>query len=223
MNYSLRKSAGWGAGLFLVAALLSASVLAFTDRVEASSDKYKFTVRGIVREVTPAAKTIRVYVTYASSAAKDELLGNTQDFNVNSAKFYKWSGDKKSRTTLSKVAQVGDEVVLYGQKKGEDQFSAATVTTNDRTFEVVGLLREYNSSDGTLRMEASFSTYKNSQFKGKDIWIGLLSNTKVYASSGAEMNTDELKANDQKIKVKGVMEGSNWKVNTIWNEYKKAK
>lgn len=213
----------WVGALALIA-LVAGAVVVGTRANAAATNKYTFTARGIVREVNLKGSTLRLYVQYTSTNAEKDLLGQTQDFNVNGAKFYKWVNGKKTRVTYSKMAQVGDEVAIKGVAKSNDEYKLSEATKNDRSFSVIGKLHNYNANDRTMQITVTSSTYKSATYVGKDVWMQYGDSAKFKGGnkSDVDINSDDVKANEQKVKVTGVMEGNNWVVYNFYDNYKKA-
>lgn len=197
--------------------------VAWSHRANAAGDRYKFLAKGIVTEVNTTGNTIRVVATYASDQAKSDLLGTAIDYTVKGSTFYKWQNGKKNRVTFTKVAQVGDEVVVYGAAKANGQYNASWVVCNDRSFSVIGKLREHKAEAKQLRLEVISSTYKDAYYKNKEIWVEYGNNAKLYTNTNAEMNWDDLTVSDQRFKVQGSIQTNKWDVTKAWDNYKKAK
>lgn len=189
----------------------------------ASSNSYKFLVRGNVTEVDRANKTINVVTKHASESAKVDLAGSEVEFNTSAAAVYKWVNGKKVRVTLGGVV-VGQEVVMEGAKRSEGRFNVSKITINDNSFTVVGVLRKHDEVKNALRMDVSYSSYKSAAVLGKRITIQYAGNTKFYSRTGKEISEEELGTGDQNIQVIGkVVNGSVWEAAKVTDDYAKAK
>jgi hypothetical protein len=188
----------------------------------ASSDSYKFVARGNVTAVDRANNTVTMATKHASAEAVEDLAGSNVEFNVKGAKVYKWVNGKKVRVTLGGVP-VGHEVVLEGAKRSEGRFNVSKITVNDNTFTIVGVLQNKDSSNKTLKVEVSYTSYKSSIYKDKTITLYYGGNTKFYTREGSEINVEDFTENDQRIKMTGtVTGGSKWEVLKLWDNYPKA-
>ncbi|HLC49135.1 MAG TPA: hypothetical protein VJI96_01980 [Candidatus Andersenbacteria bacterium] len=206
-----------GGVMVIFAGLATASV------VFASSDTYKFVVRGNVTEVDKGNNTVTVYTKHASAKAKDDLAGNTTEFNATGVKVYKWVKGKKVRVTLGGVP-VGNEVVMEGAKRSEGRFNVSKITVNDNAFSAVGIIRGQSTSNKTLTVDVSYTDYKPTTFKDKRIIFSYGDNTKFYTKAGVEMNADEVANNDEQVKITGtVTSGSKWEALKVTDNYPKAK
>lgn len=189
----------------------------------AGSSNYRFLVRGNVTAVDRSAKTVTVYTTHASPLATDDLAGNVVEFNATSAKVYRWVNGKKTRVTLGGVP-VGYEVVMEGAKNKNGHFEVTKITVNDNAFSVVGLLRDIDTANKTMKVEVSYSSYKSSTFLKKNVIFHYGGNTKFYTRSGSEKNQDEISAGDQRVKITGtVTNGTKWEALKVYDDYAKAK
>jgi hypothetical protein len=184
-----------------------------------ATDVYKFLVRGIVTEVTASANSVTMYSTHTSDLAKNDLGGVVQDFNVKTTKFYKWVGGKKVRVKIGSV-KVGDEVVMRGVKKSNGQFNVTKLTVNDRSFSIVGKLKEIDTTNRKLTILVGTSTYKQKTYVDKEVVMTYDDNTE-FKSLGSLINFDELVANNQKVKVIGaIVNDGQWEVTNLWNNVK---
>lgn len=189
----------------------------------ASNDTYKFVVRGNVEEVDRANNTVTLNVKHASAQAADDLAGDTVEFNVNGAKVYKWVDGKKVRVTLGGVP-AGYEVVMEGAKRSEGRFNVSKITVNDNTFSIVGILKDHDESNKTLKVEISYTSYKSAIFKNKTITLTYGGNTKFYTREGSEIQVEDFDEDDQQIKITGIVtSGSKWESAKVWDNYQKAK
>lgn len=205
------------------AVIVAAAGAIATTGVFASDDTYKFVARGNVSEVDRANNTVTVNVKHASAKAVDDLAGNTVEFNVNGAKVYKWVNGKKVRVTLGGVP-AGQEVVLEGAKRSEGRFNVSKLTVNDNAFSIVGILKDKDASNKTLKVEVSYTSYKSSIFKDKTITLYYGGNTKFYTREGSEIQVEDFTEDDQKVKITGtVTSGSKWEALKLWDNYQKTK
>lgn len=202
-----------GGGMLAVVALLAVVAVGAN-----ATDEYAFLVRGIVTENNTTTKTVRVYVTHTSPAAQNDLAGNVQDFSVSTATFYKWvSGVKK--TVNQSAATVGSEVVLKGVKKTSGQFNVTALTVNDRSFEIVGKIREHDTALRRVKILVGTSTYKQAFYVNKEVAMQYDDNT-VFMSLGKVINSDEVTADNQTVKVRGVVSNGAWELSRFWDDYK---
>ncbi len=204
--------------LAVVALLIGAALPAH------ASDVYKFTLKGNVTEVDKGAKTITIYPTSTSAKAQNDLAGTKTEFNVAGAKFYKYdSNGKKVRTTIGNVP-VGNEVVASGAKRANGNFNISELTVNSNTFSLVGTLKDFDTSNKTMTVTVSYTTYKSGTYLNKDVKIYYGSNMTVMNDHKVEINSDEVSNNSEKVKVTGTV-GNGWKFEalTMIDGYAKAK
>lgn len=181
-----------------------------------ATDVYKFLIRGIVTEVTPAANSVTMYSTHTSGLAKTDLAGVITDFNVKTTKFYKWALGKKKRVTIGSV-KVGDEVVMQGVKKSNGQFNVVKLTVNDRSFSIVGKIKAIDTTNRTITILVGTSTYKQVTYVNKEVVMTYDDNTEFF-SLGNLINSDEQTADSQKVKVIGaIVNDGQWEVTKLWN------
>lgn len=205
-------------GIALVlTATVAVSALAFVGYQSQASSSYTFLVRGYVTQVHHATNKVHVSATYASDRAKADLAGNDLEYSVNGAAFYKWENGIKKRVTWTKSAEVGDEVVMYGTRRNESQ-TVRWLVVNDRTFTVIGKIKDHDKSAKTMQVAVTSSTYHNSVYAGKDIIIKYDGNTR-FTSDGRTVESDDIPASNQRAKFTGDQDFSTWKVTQVWNNY----
>lgn len=208
----------WSFLITIAAAALVLGGLAYSHRTSAAADRYQFLVRGIVIEVDQKGNSVRVSATHTSDSA-DELAGVPTDFNVNGAKFYKWTNGVKKRVSLTKSAQVGDEVVMRGAAKDNGNYNVQWLVVNDRTFTITGKLKEHETGAKTLKVAINTSTYKQSQFLDKEVIINY-GNSTTFKTDGSEVNPDEVPGSSQKVKIVGKIEDNKWNATHVFNNVK---
>lgn len=207
------KKVLFGGGVLL--AVMTLAVV--SSNSQAATDDYTFLVRGMVKENDQATKSINVYTTHASPAAKNDLAGNRQDFSLSTAKLLKWVGGKKVPVSLGSVT-VGSEVVLSGVKKSDGSFRVSWLVINDRSFDVVGKLRNHDETLNMLTIEVGTSTYKQSTYVNKDV-VFLYDETTEFMSLGTVIQQDELNADGQRVKVRGARANGHWELTRVWDSY----
>lgn len=188
-----------------------------------ASDRYKFSIRGNVTAVDRANNTVTIYTTHASSKAETDLAGEKVEFTTQGAKIYDYVKGKKHRTTLGHVP-VGNEVVAKGAKKSNGQFGITELTVNGNTFSLVGVVQGRNAGDKTITINVTTSTYKEANYKGKDLVVYYGNNTVFRNDSLEQINADELASNQETAKITGtVTNSSKFEVLTVIDGYSKAK
>lgn len=183
----------------------------------AATDKYKFIIRGIVTDVDADQKTLTASVTHVTGKAANDLQGKTPLFKASSAKIYKTGAGKEVRIKLSGV-KVGDEIVMKGVAKSDDTFALTWAHVNSRSFEVVGILKERDSTLKTVKLLVKTSSYKSSTYKDKEVVMKYGGNT-VFTSGGQSRESDEITAGDQKVKVSGTIVGTAWEISKFVDNY----
>lgn len=210
----------WGAG----AATLVVAVAVFLSQSASAEGTYTFVIRGDVTAVDRANKTVTIYTRYAPGKAQNDLAGETVEFNVNGARFFKYDANlKKVRTTIGSVP-VQAEVVAKGAKRSEGRFNISELTVNPSDFSLVGKVKAHDTTNKIITVEVTSSTYKESSFKGKDVKLYYGDNTTFRNSSLGQINSDELANNGEKIKATGaIISGWKYEVRTVIDGYEKAK
>jgi hypothetical protein len=213
------------AGASLVAAVaIVGGFLSDLNSVNASSGTYNFTIRGIVMAVDKTAKTVTVSVTHTSPAATADLAGVSQEFNVSPARFYNYNAAlKKVRVTLGNVP-IGNEVVLQGAKRGEGRFNVSLLTVNPNAFSIVGYVQDQNTTDKTITVQVTSSTYKEAAIKGNNVVMYYGGSTTFRNAQLKDINADELDAHQERAKLTGIVtNGSKYEVQAVIDGYAKAK
>jgi hypothetical protein len=209
-------------------ALLSA-VLLFTVALragvgDAAGVRYKFTARGVITQFDEANKTIKVDVTKAPGKAFDDLEGQNKEFTVGSAKVYSLLNGKDKRVTYHNLA-VGQEIGFKGSAKDDDKYDLSFIRIHDRSFSVVGLLKEHTTATRTIKVLVQSSTYKNSTYKGEEVTMTYPEDATFYEKKvGTEVSFSDVTADDQKVRVTGkITSSSSWEVKNLFNNYKGTK
>ncbi len=199
----------------IIILIVIAAVLA--TAANAASDKYKFVVRGVVTAVDSDAKTITAAITHATGKAKDDMQGKTILFKASTAKIYKTGSGKDVRIKLSGV-KVGDEVIAKGAAKSDDTFALSWAHVNARSFEVVGIAKEHNTTLKTFKIKVDTTSYKSSTYKGKEV-VMKYSDSTTFTSGGQSRESDEIQGGDQKVKVSGKISGTDWEIEKFIDNY----
>ncbi len=190
-----------------------ATLVFYGSSAEAVKTTYKFVVRGDVKAVDRAGNTVTVYGRYSSAEAKEELAGSVVEFNVKGAKVYKYDEKlKKMRTTLGAL-NLGDEVVLQGNKKKAGQFRVSKITRNYHTVNLRGTLQGHDLDGGILEVDidklvrkADGKAYKTKTFpKGTRVKVYYdKDSTKVVNNTGVEINRDDIANSNEKVTILGI-------------------
>lgn len=209
---------GAAAGGLLVVVLIFG---AFATK--AANQRYAFVIRGIVTKVDTTNKTINLDVTKATGKAYDDLAGKNTEFKLTSPTYYKYSNAtaKDTRVTLGSVA-VGQEVGVKGVAKDDDTYHITWLRIHDRSFETVGLLKNHNTGAKTVKILVQTSTYKQSSYKDLEVTMNYTGDSVFYNTSCKnDVVFDDVRANDQKVKVKGkIIDSSTWEIAKLCDEYK---
>lgn len=186
---------------------------------KAASDRYVFTARGVVTARDTDLKTLNISVTHLDTEkAKDDLLGVNQVFYTPTGKFYKNAAGKDQRITFTNIA-IGQEVGFKGVSKTDGKFNITWLRVNDRSFTVVGTIKDVNRTNKTYTVEISSTTYRAGSYKGKNVIMNY-GNNSVFTSGGNEVNADDVKAGDKKIKVTGTVTDFNkWEISKLVDNY----
>lgn len=198
-------------GILGVSILALAGVLLGTRTTEAGID-YVFWARGDVMQVDKANNNIKVYCRHNSSSGEHDLAGQTVEFNIKDAVYYKYDSKlRKVRTTFGSLA-VGDEVVLNGAKKNGSTYTVSKVTKNYHTVKLRGTVEGHDKTNRILTVQvdsilrvADKKAYRASEFvSGTDIKVYYGSGTKILNISGNAINADEIANNREKVTIENV-------------------
>lgn len=213
----------------LMASLVAAVVLAaglLWFKAQAASIKYSFIARGVITDVDEGSKTIKVDVTKAEGRGKDDMEGENIEMITNKAKVYKVVNAKDKRVTYHTLA-MGQEIGIKGVANSDDTFTLSFIRINERKFSVVGLLQEHTKGTKTFKISVISSTFKPATYKkGTEVTMTYTDNATFYAkpNSKEELAPNDLSADAQRVKLTGTIENSNdWKVTSLWNNYKASK
>lgn len=178
-----------------------------------ADDTYTFLIRGDVVQVDTAEKTMKINSRHTSSAGENDLGGQTIEFQVKSALFYKYDKKmKKVRTTLG-AFDVGQEVVVKGAKKSGGNYNASIVIRNNNTVNLRGTLQGHDVANAILEIDidklirvADSKDYRTKSFpKGDRVKVYYdKDSTKFISRDGKNMNPDEVANNNEKITVEGI-------------------
>lgn len=187
---------------------------------QAASAVYSFVARGTITQFDEKNKTIKVEVTKVTGKGKDDLEGNTTEFVIDSsAKVLKVASGKDTRVTYHNLA-LGQEIGFKGVKKDNDTYVLSFIRIHDRLFQVIGTLEKINKTTKVMNITAISSTYKPQTYpKGSELTMTYTDDT-VFRKASTNISLDEVKADAQKVKVWGYIDGSTWKVTQLWNNWK---
>lgn len=210
-----------GGVALLLLGLLGATL--YSQRSQAAGDKYKFTARAIITSVDEANKSFKADVSKATGdKAHDNMEGSNIEFKTGTAKVFKSIGGKDKRGTYHNFA-VGQEVGLKGVAKADDTFVLDFARIHERSFSVVGLLKNHDTSAKTLKISVITSSYKVSTYtKGTEITMSYRDQDTTFYSKTTKTPVvfTDVKANDQKVKVSGYLEkASTWQVTELIDGY----
>lgn len=184
-----------------------------------AATSYSFVVRGVVDSVDTTKKTVQVTGTYASTKAVEDTVSKKVEYSVKSATFYKWEGGMLVLRNIKHV-KVSDEVVMSGTKTTGGTFNVTKLTVNDRMFEVVGRVKDYNTAENWIEVLVGRSTLKHKSIANTRVKFYYHSGTKCMRL-GNEIGCSEIVTNDQGIKVKGSRTGTDgkWEITHAWNNF----
>lgn len=211
--------------LLAVIAAISVAVVVGALKTQAASDRYKFTARGIITTVDKNKETIKVDVNKATGGKSvDDLEGKTKEFKLDDAKFYQYNATTKKdkRVTIGALV-IGQEIGFKGTARTDDTYPLTFVRIHDRSFTVVGLIKGHTEGTRIIKILFNSSTYKPSVYKqGTEISMEYPEDATFYEkTTKTPITFGTVKANDQKVKVTGTIEGANtWKIKTLIDHYK---
>lgn len=179
-------------------------------------------VRGLVQKVDESTGTIEVYVNHTSSNLTT-LKGDVVTFKVKSATFTKIVSGKAKASKLASVKANEDEVLLKGVKKSGSTYTATSVEITERKGRFVGKVKDKNLAEKMFKVEVTYSSYKSSVYKGKEVWVTYDGDT-TFTANGASREADEIATKDQKARVEFKLKGGGTiYVTEFEDDYKKDK
>lgn len=195
---------------------IAALALAFALPTHAAN--YSFTIRGVV-DVAVTTKIVHVTATKSSSKAIVETEGINIGYSISKAAIYKYINGVRKPASKSQI-KLGDEVVMVGKKVG-DTFKVDTLTINTRNFEIVGRVKEIDTSLKTITVLVARSTYRQSGIKGKNITLTYSSDT-VCKRLGSEVNCSTIDTTDNVIKAIGGVTGIDqvYELSKVYGQFK---
>lgn len=213
--------------LVVVGGLLLAAATSFAlwSSVEAAN-RYSFTARGIVTGLDTNNLDITVDVAKAPGKAQDDLESKITEFDViKTVKVVKQVNGKDKPVTLSH-ATVGKEIAFKGVAKDDDTYQINFIRISDRSFEVLGEIKEHDTAARTVKILIKTSSYKAATYKGQEITMNYNDNSTFYEkNTKTELSPSDLAAEDQKVKIKGSITSpdrstNTWEISTLINNYK---
>lgn len=179
---------------------------------------YPFTIRGIV-DVSVTSTVVKVTATKSSTKAIAETEGINIGYSISKAKVFKYINGVKKPVAKAQI-KLGDEVVMKGTKTG-GTFKVDTLVINDRNFEIVGRVKEIDTTNNTITVLVAHSTYREKGIKGTQVKLTYNDNT-VCKRLGSDVGCSTIDINDNVIKAKGSVTGENQKyeLTNVWGQYK---
>lgn len=220
-----KTTGGWGqhvdhhhAWVAIAGVIVIAAVALYAGFSSAAGDRYSFTARGVITFINDD-NSIDVSVTHVSGKGEDDLKGAKRAFKtVSTTKYYKVVSGKDKRVTRSNLA-VGQEIGFKGIAKDDGSYVITWLRVHDRTFTVIGKLKDVDRGLKEYKVSVTTSTYRPGTYNGKDVIMNYGGNTK-FTSGGVERNADEVKVGDQKVKITGtVTDHGKWEITTLIDNY----
>lgn len=193
------------------------ALVALTFALPSEAADYPFVVRGVV-DKSVTTKIVNVTVTNASTKAIPETVSKNIGYSISTANVYKWINGVKKPVSKSQI-KLGDEVVMKGNKVGST-FKVTELTINDRSFEILGRVRDLNTDNKTITVQVARSSYRESGIKGNRITINYDKNT-ACKRLGSTIGCSTINTPDNIIKIIGSVTGANQKYEAtkIWAQY----
>lgn len=183
----------------------------------AAGDRYSFVARGVITFINDD-NSLDVSVTHVTGKGEDDLKGVKKTFKtVSTTKYYKIVSGKDKRITRKNLA-AGQEIGFKGVAKDDDSYVITWLRVHDRTFTVVGKLKDVDRGLKEYKVAVTTSTYRPDTYNGKDVVMAYGGNTK-FTSGGVERNADEVKVGDQKVRITGKIDSNRWEIETLADNY----
>ncbi len=186
--------------------------------VSAASTDYPFVIRGNVDSVDTKKNKVEVTSTKSSTKAIADTQSKRVSYSLGSADIYKWENGVKVTRNVKHIRE-GDEVVMKGNNKS-GTWVVDTLTINDRSFEVVGRVKDYNTANNWIEVLVGRSSLQHKGYVDTKVKFYYTSDTKCYRY-GSEVGCSSIINEDQGIKIKGkrTSTGGSWDATHIWNKY----
>lgn len=202
-----------GVAAFVGAVTLGVVLLIAAQGASATKDAYSFIVRGDVIQVDRKGNTITVYSRHTSADATSDLSGQTVEFTMTGAKVYKYNDKMQKIRTTAGSLNVGDEVVMRGNKRKAEHFNVSTITKNYHVVHLRGVIQGHDVSNARLEVDidkmvrkADKASYRTGVFKkGERVNVYYdKDSTKFVNINGNEINPDEVANKNEKVTVEGL-------------------
>lgn len=225
MAKRLQQTEGWRqhvdhhhAWVAIFGVIIIAAVALYAGFSHASGDRYSFTARGVITQVNDD-KSLDITVSEVSAKGVDDLKGVNQTFRtVTSSKYYKVVSGKDKRVTVNSLT-AGQEVSFKGVAKDDDAYIVTWLRINDRSFSVIGTLKDVNRTNKTYTVAVKTSTYKPSTYNNKDVVMNYGGNT-VFTSQGSPREADDVTSGEQRVKVTGkITDFGKWEIERLYDNY----
>lgn len=213
---STKSFVGATAGLTVLVLLAVVAVSALP--ADAAGD-YAFTIRGIVESVDSKNNKIQVTGTKSSTQAVTDTQSKKVQYSLKTAKVYKWEGGKQVPRNINHL-RANDEVVMKGNKKS-GTFVVDTLTVNDRSFEVVGRVKDYNTSENWIKVLVGRSTLQHAGVVNTQIKFYYDDDTAKCFRLGSSIDCSEIVNENQGVKIRGLRStnGGRWEATHFYNRY----
>lgn len=194
------------------------AALALAIALPTHAADYPFTIRGVV-DVSVTSKTVNVTATSSSAKAVADTQGINLAYSISKAKVFKYINGVKKPVSKSQI-KLGDEVVLKGTKTG-GTFKVDTLVINNRGFEILGRVKEIDTTNKTITVLVARSTYRSSGIKGTNVKL-TYNNDTVCKRLGSAVGCSTIDTSDNIIKAIGSVTGTDqvYELSQVFAQYK---
>ena len=198
--------------------IIIVGIILYTAFAHASGDRYSFTGRGVITQVNDD-KSLDVTVSEVSAKGKDDLRGVNKTFKtVTSSKYYKVVNGKDRRVSVHNLA-AGQEIGFKGVAKDDDSFVITWLRINDRSFTVIGTLKDVDRTAKTFTVAVKTSSYKPSTYNNKDVVMNYGGNS-VFTSGSESRESDDVVPGDERVKITGtITDFGKWEIAKLYDNY----
>lgn len=185
----------------------------------AASGDYPFWVRGIVESVDVKNAKIVVTGTTVSTAATADLQSKQVEYSLKNAQVFRWENGHKVPRSRGYL-KAGQEVVMKGNKKS-GSFIVDWVVINDRTFDVTGRVKDYNTDENWIKVLVGRSTLQHKGYVNTQVKFYYNDDTTKCYRLGTKIDCSEITNENQGIRLVGERSstGGKWEVTKVWNRY----
>lgn len=205
--------------LSFISMRVGVTALALTFATPVFASDYPFVIRGNTDVKAPTAKIVYLTAKTASSKATSETVGKNIGYSISNATVWKYVNGVLKETSKDAI-KLSQELVLKGNKIGST-FVAKQVIINDRTFDIIGKVKDIDTDLKTITVLVVHSTYRESGIKNKNIKLTYDSKT-ACKRLGSSVGCSTVANKNQIIKGTGEVSGETqvYNLKNLWDNFR---